>query len=324
MVGALEAAGHECVIHLYDPHGVDLERYTRIIRRHWPEVRADVADVDDGIRGTDAVVATSWQTAHVLGSRPSVPGRRYYFVQDYEPYFYPRGSEYSLAEDTYRFGFEILALGHMVHDQIRTHTGVDCTLIPFGRDTEVYSLRASLPRNGIAFYSRPDTARRGSALAALGIDRFHARRPDQVIHLIGERPPMMTADVVHHGHREPYELAALYNSTICGIGMSFTNISLVVEEMLSCGSMVLVNDSPLARADVTHPGVTWVRPTPTDIANALCAAVDTPPDVIAHRARRAASHVSHTTWGDSGAILVSAIERSTRSGSRAPDHEDVR
>lgn len=39
-----------------------------------------------------------------------MPGRRVYFVQDYEPYLYPHGSAYTLADDTYRFGFQAIAL----------------------------------------------------------------------------------------------------------------------------------------------------------------------------------------------------------------------
>src|SRR5690606_30371700 len=105
MIAGLEAAGHRCVIFLYDRYGGDVAQHRMIIRRGWPEIRAEVLDADDGVAGVDAAVATGWESAHVLARRGTAPMRRLYFVQDYEPYFYPRGPEYALAEDTYRFGF---------------------------------------------------------------------------------------------------------------------------------------------------------------------------------------------------------------------------
>ena len=52
------------------------------------------------------------------------PMRRLYFIQDFEPYFYGRGSMYSLAEDSYRFGFRCIALGQMVAGTLRSEVGI--------------------------------------------------------------------------------------------------------------------------------------------------------------------------------------------------------
>lgn len=320
MVAALEEAGHRCRIVLYDPHGVDLPRFTAVIRSSWPHVRASVVDIDDGLADADALVATSWQSAHVLGARPHTRGTRLYFVQDYEPFFYPRGTEYALAEDSYRFGFHVLALGRMVHDEILERTGTSSTTIEFGCDVHTYELMVGPSRNGVAFYSRPETARRGSLLAGLALDIFHGRRPDQTIHLIGPRPSTFTAPAVEHGTIRPAELARLYNHTIAGIGLSFTNVSLVVEEMALCGTVPIVNESARERLPIAHPGVVWAAPTPTDIADALCAVVDHPaPD---ERAREVARSHRPTPWSKSGKALVDAVEVAVRSsvqlGSTAP------
>ncbi len=65
---------------------------------------------------------------------------RLYFIQDYEPYFYPHGPEYALAEDSYRFGFRCIALGNMVATALRTEVCIDPEVTPFGCDTDVYRL----------------------------------------------------------------------------------------------------------------------------------------------------------------------------------------
>jgi len=41
----------------------------------------------------DAIVATSWQTAYFVRRFDNCISK-FYFIQDYEPYFYPLGSEY--------------------------------------------------------------------------------------------------------------------------------------------------------------------------------------------------------------------------------------
>ena len=53
---------------------------------------------------SDAVFATGWETAYPVFNDAG-DARKCYFVQDFEPLFYPVGSEYVLAENTYRFNF---------------------------------------------------------------------------------------------------------------------------------------------------------------------------------------------------------------------------
>ena len=112
MVSALEAAGHECTMFLHDRYGGEIAEHEHTIRQSAGLLcQARVVDVRDGIAGVDACVATGWQTAHVIARRALEPMRRLYLVQDFEPFFYPRGAVYALAEDSYRFGFRSLAVG---------------------------------------------------------------------------------------------------------------------------------------------------------------------------------------------------------------------
>jgi len=110
MVQELERRGHICTLLLYNRHGAELAHHTAVIREHWPWLRADIRYVPPEIEGYDVTVASSWETAHVLATRGTAAQHRFYFVQDFEPYFYPRGSLYALAEDTYRFGFRHIAV----------------------------------------------------------------------------------------------------------------------------------------------------------------------------------------------------------------------
>ncbi|WP_104162716.1 glycosyl transferase group 1 [Cryobacterium sp. N22] len=288
MIIEVERQGHECVLFLYDRHGGDIRRQERTIREHWPELRATVQNASAGIRGVDACVASGWQTAHALASHSGGAAmRRLYFIQDYEPYFYPRGSLYALAEDSYRFGFRPLALGHMVAELLRSEVGVEPDVVEFGCDTSVYSLTNAGDRAGVVFYEKPGNDRRGFVLGRLALEEFHRTHPDQPIHLYGGAGSHWTIPVIRHGRLTPAELNRLYNQTVAGIAMSFTNISLVAEEMLAAGTIPIINDAATARADLAHSEAVWALPTPSGIAEALAATVSAPGQ--RERAKRAAA-----------------------------------
>ena len=163
MVSALENAGHECTIFLYDRYDGNIAGHEATIRRGWPWVRSRVADVDNGIADVDACVATGWPTAHVLAQRGRDPMWRLYLVQDFEPFFYARGAEYALAEDSYRFGFRSIAVGHMVADLLREVIGITSDVVEFGCDNDVYRL-ACAARHATVLSSMRDQVLLGGAL----------------------------------------------------------------------------------------------------------------------------------------------------------------
>jgi hypothetical protein len=274
MVEGLEAAGHRCVIYLYDMFDGDLNRHIDTIRGAWPNVAAEIRSVADGLAPLDAYVATSWQTAHVLASRADLATRRLYFVQDFEPWFYPQGTEYTLAEDTYRFGFRPITVGGMLADLLREQFGVEAVVAEFGWDDAVYRCTNPAPRNGVVFYTRRDVARRGFALGLLALREFHRRRPGHDIHLFGDPTVETPFPAINHGRLSPRELSELYNKCAAGVALSFTNLSLVPDEMLACGAIPVAGESPYARASLDNPYVRWATPTPVGLADALTEVID--------------------------------------------------
>ncbi len=306
MVEAVERAGHKCDLFLYDRYGGDARGHERVIRDWWPNVRAEIHDASAGISGVDACVASSWDSAHVLARRGTGPMRRLYFVQDFEPYFYPRGSMYSLAEDSYRFGFRTIALGEMVARLLRSEVGISPDVTEFGCDTSVYRPLHGRVRTGVVFYARPDVPRRGFWLARLALQQFHERHPEVDIHFYGAEVSGLTFPATQHGRLAPAELNELYNSSIAALAMSFTNISLVAEEMLAAGVIPVVNDSPHSRADLVNDHVAWANPTPLSLAAALSTVVTRPDREAA--AWAASESVRQFGWTRAEAAAVRIIE----------------
>lgn len=306
MVEAAERAGHRCKLFLYDRYGGDLRAHERVIRSWWPGLGAEVCDAADGITGVDAAVASSWDTAHILARRGTTPMQRLYFIQDFEPYFYAHGSMYSLAEDSYRFGFRCIALGKMVADLLRSEVGVSPDVTEFGCDTSVYRLLPNRDRTGVVLYAKPDVPRRGYWLARLALHEFYKRHPSVDIHLYGSLVRNLPFPAIQHGRLTPTALNQLYNGSTAGLAMSFTNISLVAEEMLAAGVTPVVNDSRHSRSDLPNEYVMWADATPNGVADALSNAVTR---ADAHDVALAASaSVRQFGWAKAQADVVRIIE----------------
>lgn len=307
IVEALETAGHRCILYLYDKHGLDVGRLTAVIREHWPHVQAEIRDVKDGIDAVDAVVATSWESAHLVVTYGSSPMRRLYFIQDYEPYFYAHGAEYEFAAMTYRLPFRRIALGEMLDAMIKRETGLANDVVPFGCDSAVYFPPiVDAQRSGIVFYCRPDFPRRGYHLASVALGLFHERHPEQEIHVYGAAPRGLQIPFTFHGRMTTAQLNELYARTISGLAMSFTNITLVAEEMLAAGNIPVVNDMELAKLVLPNPHVRWAEPTAAALARELSAAVSE--GDISGIARRAAASVTGRSWEPTRDAIVRIVE----------------
>ena len=113
MIRHLVDFGHVCHVHIVPIHF--MHRYSPAQIEHWVNEQfiptgAIYHQWSGQIGPADATVATFWRTVPLLLQLP-MPGRRYYFVQDFEPYFYPVGTEYIQAENSYRQGLHCLTLG---------------------------------------------------------------------------------------------------------------------------------------------------------------------------------------------------------------------
>jgi len=315
MVRALEDRGHHCILFLYDRNDDDVSRHEAVIRRHWPLLRAEIRSATQGMDGIDAVVASSWSTAHVIAARSHHSVHRFYFVQDYEPYFYPRGALYSLAEDSYRFGFTTIALGDMISKVMKSELGFGAAAtIPFGCDTDIYHLirnqHGRSVRSGVVFYAKKSVDRRGYLIAKMALEEFHSLRPDQEIHVYGDKTSGWNIPVTNHGNLSPQQLNELYNQTVAGLAISFTNISLVPGELLAAGNVPVLNDSLFSSQELTDPDVVWVPVSPHRLAGALAGVVSA--SDIHERAQRMAQR-PRPDWSHSQAAFAGIVEsRCTR------------
>lgn len=306
----LEANGYENRVYFYDVYNGDHRYFASIVGSYFG-FQGEVARVQDGMKDAHAVIATAWPTAYpTLNDR--CLGKRFYFVQDFEPYFYPVGAVSVLAENTYRMGFHGITAGRWLAQKVRGDFGMHADFFDFGCDTTTYHGSASSKRNGIVFYARPGAARRGFELGLMAMEVFAARRPEITLHFYGDKVGKLPFEFVDHGKVMPAQLNAIYSQCYAGLSLSLTNVSLVPHEMLAAGCIPVVNDAEHNRIVLDNDFVRYAAPNPHALAAELEAVVATADfDTLS---MAASGSVRSADWDDAGA-KVDAIIRRTLCGS---------
>ncbi|MCO5062890.1 MAG: glycosyltransferase family 1 protein [Rhizobiaceae bacterium] len=308
MVNYLERNGFRNTVYLYDVYKGDHQYYTDILRSAYG-VTCAIRSYKDGLDNAHAVVASSWPTAYAAYNSKS-DGARFYFVQDYEPSFYPASTNNLLAENTYRMGFHGITAGRWLSEKLAADFGMECHHFDFGCDTSRYQRTNDGPRNGIAFYSRSTTPRRGVELCLLALEIFAQRNPGIELHFYGDEIAEMPFKFVNHGTVSPARLNEIYNQSFAGLNLSLTNVSLVPHEMLAAGCIPVVNEARHNRIVLNNDHVCYAEPTPHALAQALEQIVRNPEFQSVSRA--ASESVSSVSWDAAGAAVANAISEVVR------------
>ncbi|HTJ59366.1 MAG TPA: glycosyltransferase family 1 protein [Devosiaceae bacterium] len=300
----LEANGFRNRVYLYHPSLTDPDYYVSVIRNYYG-FGGPVARLDGAMDDAHAVIATSWPSAYpVFNARSS--GKRFYFVQDLEPDFYPVGAERILAENTYRMGLHAITAGRWLAERLTKDYSMAADHFDFGCDTQRYRNRGEA-RTGIVYYARPSTPRRGFEIGLLALQILKARRPDIEIHLYGERVGRLPFKATDHGTVTPDRLNGIYNRCFAGLSLSFTNVSLVPLEMLATGCIPVVNEAHHNRLVLDSPHVRYAAPTPHALARALEEIVSAA-DFGALSSAAAQSQAA-SSWDNAGETVADVIRR---------------
>ena len=312
----LEKRGYHNRVYLYDVEKRD-RHYNEWLIRDCYGFDGFVATLDQPMLDAHAVVATYWATAYpVFNSRCA--GKRFYFVQDYEPYFFPVGALSFLAENTYRMGFHAITAGRWLAQKLSAEFGMPADYFDFGCDVSRYKRLPGGKRSGIVFYARPEAPRRGFELGVMALELFAARHPEIKIHLYGNRMGKLPYRAIDHGHITADQLNEIYNHCYAGLSLSLTNVSLVPHEMLGAGCIPVVNDAAHNRIVLDNSFVHYAPLDPHALAGELGALV-TMSDFQALSAAAAAS-VHSTSWDDAGAQVDAILRRALENDAQAEGH----
>jgi len=274
MIHWLEYFGHKCTIWIQSDNKIcPNERYDKILS-YYQFVKADVKQYGRELHETsaDVIVATSWDTAYHVDKTTGFK-RKFYFVQDFEPYFYPRGSRTLLAEQTYDLDLDCLCASPWLATQMQ---GYSRWAAPFwlAFDPDVYFLSKQKKNNSvprIALYGRGHSARRCVELGLLALTALHIKGVRFEVSIFGthERIERAPFAVRNYGVLNPIELGELYRECDIGICFSATNYSLVPQEMMACGLPIVELDVDSTRAIFPSEVATLTKPIPEAIATEI-------------------------------------------------------
>lgn len=249
----------------------------------------------NSMAGSDAIFATGWETCYPVFNEVT-NAKKLYFIQDFEPYFYPVGTEYVLAENTYRFGFFGVTAGKWLSDKLRSEYGMDCEYYDLGADKEIYNYQNGEDRKEVFFYARPSTERRAFDLGIMTLEIFHRDNPEYKINLAGW-------DVSGHAIPFPYvnhktlnlnQLNELYNKCSIGLVISLTNMSLLPLELLSAGVIPIVNEGLNNTAVSSNKYIKYAPASPQSLARAMSEVLKKK-DLISY-SREASESIPEKSW----------------------------
>lgn len=213
----------------------------------------------DSFLDSDISFATAWGTASIVKNIKNTK-KRCYFVQDYEPFFFEDGSlGYELAKESYLYGLIPVTLGPYLSDKLKKEFELKETYyFDFYSDKDVYFLNSkknNFPTR-IIFYARPSTKRRGFGLGIQALKTISEKYKEAVeIVLYGSDSlsdykidfPYKDLGIVDNKR-----LAQEFSFSHIGISFSFTNMSLVPLDMMSCGCAVVELNSETVVFDLKN------------------------------------------------------------------------
>ena len=274
-VQMLEERGITChIVICGDRRSVPETQLKEEIHAWFRPLKASVTRLETALSGalppSDLAVATSWQTAHVVNAFDGAR-QKLYFVQDFEPDFYPKGSESSLAEATYGFGFAAATAGNWLSDTLSAAHGTRVCPFDFAVDEHAFHEPAPDRANGVFFYARPPTERRGFALGVAALAELKRRMPDVELHFAGWKMTGYTlpVPVIDHGIVPADALPGLYAKCKASLILSHTNLSLMPLESMAASCVVVSNDGPNVRWMLNEDNSVLSATTPMALADAL-------------------------------------------------------
>lgn len=247
-ISVLEKFGYICNIVIVGdtPYKTSIEAKSVIVQ-NFIDLAANVYLGDDNAPSAEFTFATSWQTAYYVKNFHRTKHKLYY-VQDFEPYFYALGSEYYLAEETYRFGFVGVTAGDWLAEKLNKDYGMEAYPLKFSVEKGLYNTekKSNKAENGnrhIFFYARPPTPRRMFEYGLLILNEVVKRVPNTAVVFAGWDTSEYDIPFPHLsvGVQPVQNLPSLYQDCEIGLVFSATNLSLLPLELTACGSVVVSN-----------------------------------------------------------------------------------
>lgn len=273
-INALIREGYECDIFV-EEDGISTSQTVKDKINEWYEPCGAGVYVGFGFeKKYDLLFATGWQTIDFV--RKLQAKKKAYFIQDFEPWFFPMGDQYIITENSYRYGFLPVTIGKWLAHKMKSEFNTPAKYFEFGADLSVYKPLENMQKeNSICFVYQPEKPRRCDNIGLKALKLVKEARPDVKIYLYGS-----SADADFDFECENLKIIPvnkcneLYNKCKVGICMSASNPSRIPFEMMAAGLPVVELYRENNIYDMPDEGVLLSEPTPEAIASSILYLLD--------------------------------------------------
>lgn len=244
-----------------------------------------------------ATIATAWQTAYFVRNFDNTISK-FYFVQDYEPYFYAKGSDYELAENTYKFGLRGITAGDWLKNKLREQYNMRTSSFGFSYDKEHYTPKEKTDDvKRVFFYARPVTPRRDFELGLLALNQLCNRIPEVEVVFAGWDVSDYLIPFKHRnlGIVKLDKLSELYASCDLCLVISNTNLSLLPLEVMASNSVAVCSKGENSIWLVNEENSVLVDYDPIEIANTMESYLKSP-EKLAEMREKGLKFAQGTSW----------------------------
>ncbi|MBR2586919.1 glycosyltransferase family 4 protein [Candidatus Saccharibacteria bacterium] len=217
----------------------------------------------------DIAVATYHDTSKLVATLPA--REKLYFVQDYEPWFFPMGENYLNAEKSYTYNLKCITIGRWLAKKLHDDFSIDTNYFDFCADLDIYHPLPDIKKeDAICCVFQPGKPRRCGYTMLRALQIVQSIRPETKVYLFGSPPrPIGGLKVEYLGIKSVTGLNELYNRCSVGFCLSATNPSRVPFEMMAAGLPVVEARLENTVYDLPEDGCLLAEPAPLPLASAL-------------------------------------------------------
>jgi len=266
-INRLVDEGYHCDMYVASPENPTtlMER----IKNGYCEFKGDIFSGLFLVRDYDAIFATGWDTVEFV--RRTNIKKKFYFIQDFEPWFFPMGTDYLRAENTYRYGFEGVSIGRWLSQKISSEFNAKINYFNFCADLSIYHpINTIKKEDAICLIFQPHKARRCEIIALKSLQIVQKKYPKLKIYVYGSaKRTIHEVKVKHLGVITAEQCNELYNKCKLGISMSSSNPSRLPFEMMAAGLPVVELYRENNLYDLPEDSCLLAESTPEAIATAI-------------------------------------------------------
>ncbi len=220
----------------------------------------------------DMAVATYYETAKTVADLNVK--HKVYFVQDYEPWFFPASEQFINAEKSYALNLKTITIGKWLSRKLdeKSTNNTHPKYYNFCADLSIYHPieSSTSDEDSICCVLQPDKPRRCTEMALRSLQIVKAIRPQTKIYLYGSPIcDVENLDATHLGIISVEECNELYNKCTAGLCLSASNPSRIPFEMMAASLPVVELYRENNLYDLPENGCLLAEPSAEALASAL-------------------------------------------------------